>query len=79
MSNNFKISKRRLAEIIQEEYALIREEVKSAEVSEKKIENDSQFSLGRCMAFVSMMPIPMPSQQIIYEYNIRTNGLLRFT
>ena len=36
MSNNFKISKRRLAEIIQEEYASIREEIDSTEMVEKK-------------------------------------------
>ncbi len=36
MSNKFKISTARLAEIIREEYALIQEEISSGEVSEKK-------------------------------------------
>ena len=36
MSNNFKISKQRLAEIIREEYALIREELGGGEVNERE-------------------------------------------
>lgn len=36
MSNKFKISTARLAEIIREEYALIQEEINGGEISEKK-------------------------------------------
>ncbi|MEC7116036.1 MAG: hypothetical protein VXW76_05645 [Actinomycetota bacterium] len=46
MSNKFKISTARLAEIIREEYALIQEEIKSAEVSEKKIKNPGPYMGG---------------------------------
>jgi len=43
MSNKFKISTARLAEIIREEYALIQEEINGGEISEKKKKKKKSF------------------------------------